>query len=78
MEPGTKQIDAGELAGLRGVRGSHGGSCSLSMCAWDGYHLGISACGKPLIGTKAHQDVSEKLNPRCSSQAMFPSSSFIL
>ena len=45
MEPGTKQIDAGELAGLRGVRGSHGGSCSLSMCAWDGYHLGISACG---------------------------------
>ena len=45
VEPGTKQIDGGELAGLRGVRGGNGGSCSLIMCAWDGYHLGISACG---------------------------------
>lgn len=34
--------------------------------------------GMPQMGTKAHQGVSEKLNPRCSSKTVLPSSSCIL
>lgn len=34
---------AGRAEGSQGP--GAGGSCSLIMCTWDGYHLGISACG---------------------------------
>lgn len=34
--------------------------------------------GMPQIGTKAHRDVSEKLNSGCSRKTMLPPSSCIL
>lgn len=46
----------------------------------DRYHLGISIIhkGMPHMGSNAHQDVSVKLNQRCSSKTELSSSSCML